>query len=184
MIVNELQAKRNKSRRCNEDILINSGFAKIGTSSLYKKDGKAYILSPGIGKGRHGKYWFDIRLENSTVEIKIRLAQRHGCYSASCPIRLRSFPYSRIREKMKQNTQEDRAHTGKVWGFYCELNEKKQENKDFRQELMKTPHLAPRYALTVVALKGSTGAGGNLIQASRRASLHTSPEAKRWLVCK
>ena len=32
---------------------------------------------------------------------------------------------------MTQNRQDDRAHSGKVWGFNCELNEEKREIRIF-----------------------------------------------------
>lgn len=119
----DFQAARNASRRCNVDILISAGFVKLGNSSLYCKDDKLYILSPGIGKGKHGKYWFDIRLAN--------LQKIQSVSGASGWLLLRIVPNSfslfsiaRIQEYMKAKTQDDRAHSGKVWGFYCDLDEK------------------------------------------------------------
>jgi hypothetical protein len=60
----ELQQQRNASRSCNENVLFDVGFSRVGNSSLYRKGTQAYILSPGISKGKHEKYWFDIREAN------------------------------------------------------------------------------------------------------------------------
>ena len=57
----DLQKQRNISRSCNEDILTDLAFRKIGNSSLYERGRDTFILSPGISRGKNQKYWFDIR---------------------------------------------------------------------------------------------------------------------------
>lgn len=61
------------------------------------------------------------------------------------PSRFAFFSLARIQEYMKKETQEVRAHSGKVWGFYCDLDDqnhtirvfsKKQEAASFVTELL------------------------------------------------
>ena len=130
MSKNDLQTQRDESRRCNEHVLADAGFVKIGNSSLYKKDETAYILSPGIGKGKYEKYWFDVRLENID-KIEKTAGAKAWMLLRIVPNWFAFFPLSRIRVHMTQNRQDDRAHSGKVWGFNCELNEEKREIRIF-----------------------------------------------------
>jgi hypothetical protein len=116
----ELQQQRNASRSCNEDILLNVGFCRVGNSSLYRKGALAYILSPGISQGRHEKYWFDIREanlqktgQNSKVWVLLRIVPSWFAF----------FPIDRIRKYMNDKTRDFRSNSGLVYGFYCELDE-------------------------------------------------------------
>ena len=117
-----LQTKRNESRKCNEHVLSQAGFLKVGNSSLYNKGEKIYILSPGISKGKHGKYWFDIRMKN-LEKINIATDVTACILLRIVPNWFAFFTLSQINKYLNQRIQEDRAHSGKVWGFYCELNE-------------------------------------------------------------
>lgn len=144
MANSDLQAIRNASKMCNEDILINAGFVKVGNSSLYRKNDTLYAFSPGIGRGQHGKYWFDIRLAN-LQKIATVSEPRAWVLLRIVPNWFSFFTLARIQEHMKRNTQDDRAHSGKVWGFYCELDEesrnieifpKNQKAASFNTELL------------------------------------------------
>lgn len=142
MSTSELQQQRNASRSCNEDVLLDVGFCKVGNSSLYKKGTGSYILSPGISQGRHEKYWFDIReanLQKIGKSAKVRILLR------IVPSWFAFFPIDHIRSYMNNRTQDIRSNSGPVYGFYCELDEQNQliritskndESSSFSTELL------------------------------------------------
>jgi len=139
-----LQARRNASRKCNEDILASTSFIKVGNSSLYRKNDKVYVLSPGIGKGKHEKFWFDIRLANLQKIAKAPEASAWVLLRI-VPNWFSFFSLGRIQVHMKNDTQDNRPHSGKVWGFYCEVFErnstirifsKNQESASFTTDLL------------------------------------------------
>jgi hypothetical protein len=114
----EVQQQRNNSRSCNEDVLLNIGFSRVGSSSLYMK-GNVYILSPGISKGLHGKYWFDIREANLQ---KVDNGEKLWILPRIVPNWFALFKIDRIHEQMNEKTQDIRANSGLVYGFYCNLD--------------------------------------------------------------
>lgn len=118
----DLQKQRKASQSCNEDILTDFAFRKVGSSSLYKRGSDAFILSPGISRGRHEKYWFDIREANLN---KIGSNVKAWVLLRIVPNWFVFFSIADIRKHMNQKTQDIRVNSGKVWGFYCELNEEK-----------------------------------------------------------
>jgi len=121
-----LQKQRTASRSCNEDILTDLAFRKIGNSSLYRKTGDTFILSPGISQGKNENYWFDIREVNLK---KIGSDAKAWILLRIVPSWFAFFPLAAIRQRMNQRTQDIRVNSGKVWGFYCELNEKERTIK-------------------------------------------------------
>ncbi len=123
MSILEVQQQRNVSRGCNEDILLDIGFSRVGSSSLYKDGTGAFILSPGISQGQHEKYWFDIRdanLQKMTNTTKAWVLLR------IVPKWFAFFTIESIRGHMNEKTQDSRKNSGLVYGFYCELDEKNQ----------------------------------------------------------
>ena len=64
MLQADLQKQRDITRYCNEQVLTTLGFRKLGNTSLYQRGMRTALLSPGISKGIHEKYWFDIREAN------------------------------------------------------------------------------------------------------------------------
>lgn len=119
----EVQQQRNESRSCNEDVLLDIGFSRVGSSSLYKNGTGAFILSPGISQGQHEKYWFDIRdanLQKMSNKTKAWVLLR------IVPGWFAFFAIDSIRGYMNQKTQDIRKNSGLVYGFYCELDEKNQ----------------------------------------------------------
>jgi len=138
----ELQQQRNASRSCNEDVLLDIDFHKVGNSSLYRKGTDAFILSPGISQGKHEKYWFDIREANlqkiggsTEVWVLLRIVPNWFAF----------FAIDRIRKYMSKKTQDIRSNSGLVYGFYCELDErnrlirvtsKNDESSSFSTELL------------------------------------------------
>jgi hypothetical protein len=118
----ELQQQRNTSRSCNENVLLDIGFCRVGNSSLYNKRGtQAYILSPGISQGKHEKYWFDIREANLQ---KIGESPKAWVLLRIVPSWFAFFPIAHIRKYMNTKTQDFRSNSGLVYGFYCELDER------------------------------------------------------------
>ena len=115
----EVQQQRNNSRSCNEDVLLNIEFTRVGNSSLYVKGNAAYILSPGISQGLHGKYWFDIREANLQ---KIGRKEKAWVLLRIVPSWFALFAIERIREQMNEKTQDIRVNSGIVYGFYCNLD--------------------------------------------------------------
>lgn len=142
MSTSELQQQRNASRSCNEDVLLDRGFSRVGNSSLYRKGTQAYILSPGISQGKHEKYWFDIREanlqkigESPNVWVLLRIVPKWFAF----------FPIDHIRKYMNNRAQDLRSNSGLVYGFYCELDEQSQriritskndESSSFNEELL------------------------------------------------
>jgi hypothetical protein len=115
----EVQQQRNESRSCNEDILVDIGFSRVGGSSLYKDGTGSFILSPGISQGQHEKYWFDIRdanLQKMTNTTKAWVLLR------IVPKWFAFFTIDIIRGHMNEKTQDNRSNSGLVYGFYCELD--------------------------------------------------------------
>jgi hypothetical protein len=117
----ELQQQRNASRSCNEDVLLDIGFCRVGNSSLYRKGTQSYILSPGISQGKHEKYWFDIREANLQ---KIGNSPKAWVLLRIVPSWFAFFPIVDIRKYMNKKTQDIRANSGLVYGFYSELDER------------------------------------------------------------
>jgi len=111
------QAQRNATRAHNIDVVTGSGYAKLGGSSLFVKPGM-YLFSPGISKGKHEKYWFDIREANvkkiekgADVGILLRIVPNMFAYLSWADISpWLTIPFSDIR-----------ANSGRVWGFYCDI---------------------------------------------------------------
>lgn len=121
MTKSDVQASRNASRRCNESVLLGAGFVRVGNSCLYHKRKRVFVLSPGIGEGKNGKYWFDIRLANLEKFFEVPEADAWVLLRI-VPSWFAFFSLAHIQGYMKKETQDDRAHSGKVWGFYCVLN--------------------------------------------------------------
>jgi len=122
----DLQKQRSASRSCNEDILTELAFRKIGNSSLYKRGSDTFILSPGVSSGQSDYYWFDIREVNLN---KIGPSTKAWVLLRIVPNWFAFFSIADIRRYMNHRTQDVRVNTGKVWGFYCELNEKERTIK-------------------------------------------------------
>ena len=115
----ELQQRRNTSRSCNEDVLLNIGFRRVGASSLFRNGAGTYILSPGISVGKHHRYWFDIRDANLQ---KMGERTKAWVLLRIVPSWFALFTIDRIRKHMNKKTQEIRSHSGLVYGFFCELD--------------------------------------------------------------
>ena len=116
----ELQQRRNSSRNCNQDVLLNIGFRREKNSSLFKNGTGSYILSPGIGQGKHEKYWFDIRDANLEKMFNFPKA---WILLRIVPAWFAFFALDSIRPHLNEKTREWRAHSGWVYGFFCELDE-------------------------------------------------------------
>jgi hypothetical protein len=121
MTSSDAQQQRNDSRSCNEDVLLDIGFSRVGGSSLYKNGTGAFILSPGISKGRHEKYWFDIRDANLQ---KMSKSTKSWVLLRIVPGWFAFFAMESIRKYMNKETQDVRMNSGLVYGFYCELDER------------------------------------------------------------
>ena len=142
MSTSELQQQRKASRSCNEDVLLDVGFCKVGNSSLYKKGTHSYILSPGISQGKHEKYWFDIREANLQ---RIGKSPKVWILLRIVPSWFAFFPIDQISKYMNEQTHDIRSNSGLVYGFYCELDEqnrrltitsKNDESSSFSTELL------------------------------------------------
>lgn len=142
MFDSELQQQRNASRSCNEDVLLDIGFCRMGNSSLYRNGTQAYMLSPGISQGKHEKYWFDIREANLQ---KIGNSSKAWVLLRIVPSWFALFPLDDIRKYMNKKTEDIRSNSGLVYGFYCELDErnrliritsKNDESSSFGTELL------------------------------------------------
>lgn len=123
MSKSEVQQQRNESRSCNEDVLIDIGFTRVGSSSLYKNETGVFILSPGISQGKHKKYWFDIRDANLQ---KMSNSKKSWVLLRIVPGWFAFFDIAIIRGHLNKKTQNIRKNSGLVYGFYCELDEQSQ----------------------------------------------------------
>lgn len=123
MSESDVQHQRNESRNCNEDVLLDIGFCRVGNSSLFKNGAGAYILSPGISQGQQEKYWFDIRAANLQ---KIGQSAKAWVLLRIVPDWFVFFDTDRIRGYMNERTQDIRKNSGLVYGFYCDLDEQSQ----------------------------------------------------------
>jgi len=118
-----LQQQRNFSRRCNENVLLDIGFNRVGSSSLYKNMTGHFILSPGISQGQHEKYWFDIRDANLRRMAK---GTNNSILLRIVPGWFAFFAMDLISGYINKKTQDIRKNSGLVYGFYCELDENNQ----------------------------------------------------------
>lgn len=114
------QQGRNAARHHNQDLLLNIGCRKIGSSSLFSYGDGTYILSPGISAGENQKYWFDVRDANLR---NIGNSTKAWVFLRIVPDWFALFPLERIQRDLKKNMQDNRAHSGLVYGFYCGLDE-------------------------------------------------------------
>lgn len=117
----ELQQRRKTSRNCNQHVLLNIGFCRVGGSSRFRNETGIYILSPGIDQGKHQKYWFDIRDSNLQ---KMGEITRAWVLLRIVPRWFALFAMDRIRKHLNKKTQDIRSHSGLVYGFFCELDER------------------------------------------------------------
>jgi len=126
MSESDVQQQRNESKSCNEDVLLDIGFLRVGSSSIYKNKAGVYILSPGISPGKHEKYWFDIRDANLQ---KIGRSAKVWVLLRIVPDWFAFFSIENIREYMNEKTQDIRKVSGLVYGFHCDIDEHTQRIK-------------------------------------------------------
>lgn len=108
------------SRYHHIEVITKYGFCSIEGSSLYSRDDEIFVLSPGISKGKQGKYWFDIRevvLDRIGVNTKVWGLLR------IVPDWFALFPIADIYKLINQETQACSEKSGVLWRFHCYLNE-------------------------------------------------------------
>jgi len=115
-----LQQGRNTARAHNQDLLLNIGFLRLGSSNLFSNANGKYILSPGISAGIHQKYWFDVRDANLR---KIGTSAKAWVFLRIVPNSFALFSIERIQGHFNKKTQDDRPNSGLVYGFHCVLDE-------------------------------------------------------------
>ena len=60
----ELSDRRANSMGWSEEVLVGAGFSRLRNTSVFQNAHGEYVLSPGVGPGRNGRYWFDLRERN------------------------------------------------------------------------------------------------------------------------
>lgn len=113
VLAENLQAQRVSSRDWNAGILQSHGLRRVGNTSLFAHKLGQRVLSPGVGPGNKGYYWFDLRdpmLRKAGVDacVFLRIVD-HGFVFLSPEVYLRHLNERTMRE----------TKAGPAYGFKC-----------------------------------------------------------------
>jgi hypothetical protein len=109
-----VQDRRTSSRGWSEDILTARGFRRLRNTSLFENRDGVLVLSPGVGPGGNGRYWFDLRdanLQKATrtgTQVFLRIVD-HGFVL---------LPLDGFRKHLNDRTRR-LTKAGPAYGFNC-----------------------------------------------------------------
>lgn len=91
--------------------------SQVGCSALFTRE-ETFYLSPGVSKGEHGQYWFDIRQANlDKVDVNRCFLMPRIVPDLFCHV-----PLDDISTFLTDRLRQYRVHSYYVWGFCLDLD--------------------------------------------------------------